>query len=172
MRNRVTFAIVGLAWLFVLGGCASDTPYVDVSGDPSAPSNFRRVRLAMDEAGAYRSRGVLAFNSLSDETPTSIVISSNPDRVRFELLPDQPGEIVDGAVRGRVSRTQGLGLYVIPVSVGAPEEPAARIRVESRHGAQSIEVWVEPTRGRWRTANPDLGIVPVDAGGVGCGLCG
>jgi hypothetical protein len=166
----------------MLAGAVSATAGTLLAGSAAssaAAEHPRRSAVPWQQTADGRGRLSLEFDGPGRGVPVRlplpagrradrITVTSTTGHVRLSTDPE--GEKAAESVT--TAPADGLpgeaAVWVTPVRVGAPGTPADRLRVESPAGTRTIEVWIEPVRGRWMpaghdSAELDLEIVSVHA---------
>lgn len=165
-RAVVGAAAAGAAGAAVLGVTATG-PVAHARPRTPAAGGVRavqpRLHVPFDHSAARNAAVPLTLRSTRDEPVTATVTGTTG---RTSLLLTEDGADQGGSVRVTVRPDQPVSLFVLPRGFGEPGEPGDRLRVRVGRSTFSVEVWIEPTGGMWRSGpgdGQDLGIVAVHA---------
>jgi hypothetical protein len=143
-------------------------PFLDVSVD-AVRQGPNLLRLQLDSDNNVRPVAQRLVLGTSRNENVDLEVTSMRNRVGLGLSQEEAGQSQSGRVTVTVSRTQKAVVWVFPRETGPALEAADRITVASKYGPAVIEVWIEPTGGKWEALigpdgkKLDLGIVPMNA---------
>ena len=155
----------------ITGGQGAPRGYLDVSSaEVRAAGNFLRLRIDNLATGTRSGEAVPLVLGTSQNETIAATVTSTTSRTVLAHAKDATGQA--GPLTLQLSTSQQNPIWVTPREFGPPLAPGDTLKVTSPHGEMKIDVWIEPSGGKWSpeifltdtgATTPDMGIVAMHA---------
>ncbi|MEV7099326.1 galactose oxidase-like domain-containing protein [Amycolatopsis sp. NPDC051045] len=171
-RRTALTGVVATGCVGLLSQRAVAAPAPPAGPAPTATLRVQPARLSMtiDATTDTPQRGVpvpLTISTTSARS-TDVIVSSRTANTHIGPSRDESGRATSITVR--IEPNAEATVWVTPRDAGKPGEPGDLLTVSDGHSSVEVEVWIEPTGGRWEplarpgnSAKSDLQIVAVHA---------